>query len=110
MATEATWQRTDATMTMEHYRAMCVRYRDDTATRMQWISRMQLQPVELFADECQCETDADIATASRIYRCETSDAFSDATDVPNLSQAIIQWAHSETRRRGSVNVWEIEDP
>ena len=50
MATEATWQRTDATMTMEHYRAMCVRYRDDTATRMQWISRMQLQPVELFAD------------------------------------------------------------
>ena len=51
MATEATWQRTNATMTMEHYRAMCVRYyRDDTATRMQWISRMQLQPVELFAD------------------------------------------------------------
>jgi hypothetical protein len=50
MATEATWQRTDATMTMEHYRAMCVRYRDDTATRMQWISRMQLQPVKPFAD------------------------------------------------------------
>ena len=25
------------------------------------------------------------ATASRIYRCETSDVFSDATDVPTLS-------------------------
>ena len=50
MATKATWQRTDAMMTMEHYRAMYVRYRDDTATHMQWISRMKPQPVELFAD------------------------------------------------------------